>query len=97
MSVSIIGLHTEEQSTNLFVGTRLGHLIDKFCENCVYKSIAPNLWKLKIRIIFKIFSLPVNDKPELSRDEGDSRLWGREKMEKLENREHFHSRSSQNE
>ena len=54
----------------LLVGTRLRHLIDKFCENCVNKLIAPYLHRTKICNICQNFSQPVNDKPELSGDWG---------------------------
>ena len=50
----------------LGVDISLRHLNDKFCENCVYKSIAPHLHRPKLRNICKNFSKPVNDEPELT-------------------------------
>ena len=47
-------------------GTKLRHLIDKFCENCVYILAASHLHKPNICNTCTNFSQPVNDDPELS-------------------------------
>ena len=51
---------------------RLRHLIDKFCENCVYISVASHFREPKACNICTNFSQPVNDDPELTPDSSGS-------------------------
>ena len=52
-------------SNPVYVSSRLRHLNDKFCDNCVCKSIAPYLHRPKLRNVCKNFSKHVNDEPKL--------------------------------
>ena len=57
-----------QRSNKKKVPIRLRHVIHKFCENFVCKSIAPHLRGLKICNICKNVSQPVDDEPKLSSD-----------------------------
>ena len=58
----------------MYMPSRLGHLIKKFCEICVYKLIVPYLSRPNIRNICNNLSQPVNDESELNAQRQDRML-----------------------